>query len=480
MLNASLIYEDAIEAAAHALDIDASVVRETSLYGSYPPPMGTHHSDSHAEPAKETPAQTTPFGQPLDPCYMREVWDHLKEDCGYDARRTKVEEFNAKNRWRKRGIAIVPIKYGTGFNATFLQQGSGLIGVYSSDGTIFIRQGGVEMGQGLQVKVAQVAANALNVPLEMIVIGPTDTQVTPNPTSTGASTGASFNGGAIEEACKVLRSRIEEYCFGLQATAGEQFCVDRGIDFWNYPEGWRAKKPNATKPIWSSIISSAYMARIDLTAQAAFRQPGGNRLISGVTTHPIGNAPLKDAQLGLCEFTSFTYSAACSEVEVDLLSGETTILRTDICYDAGRSLNPAVDVGQVEGAFMQGVGSVMSEHLAFETRDPENLGRLNTLNTWEYKPPAATSIPIQLNVELYWHRPPGALTDPRLLYSSKEVGEPPMVLASSVYFAIKRAVLAARRDKLGQKPEWFELPCPATPQAVREACLIDREDLRLA
>jgi xanthine dehydrogenase/oxidase len=166
-------------------------------------------------------------------------------------------------------------------------------------------------------------------------------------------------------------------------------------------------------------------------------------------------------------------------VEVDVLSGETTILRTDICYDTGRSLNPAVDVGQVEGAFMQGVGSVLSEHVAFEARDKDNLGRLNSLNTWEYKPPAATTVPLQLNVELYWHRPPGAMNDPRLLFSSKEVGEPPMVLASSVYLAVKRAVLAARQDKLGEKPEWFTLPCPATPQAVREACLVELEDLRL-
>src|SRR4029079_3630674 len=192
----------------------------------------------------------------------------------------------------------------------------------------------------------------------------------------------------------------------------------------------------------------AYMARIDLTVQAAFRQPGGNRLISGVSTHPIPQADgsakvLKDWELGLCEFTSFTYSAACSEVEVDVLSGETTILRTDICYDTGRSLNPAVDVGQVEGAFMQGVGSVLSEHVAFEARDKENLGRLNSLNTWEYKPPAATTVPLQLNVELYWHRPPAAINNPRSLFSSKKVGEPPMVLASSVYMAVKRAVLAA-------------------------------------
>jgi len=469
MLQAVLIVEDAVEAAADSVGLPAHTVREKNLYVT---------------------GDSTPYGEPLESCYMREVWDYTIAKSDFHARQQAVDEFNANNRWRKRGISLLPVKYGSGFNLTSLEQGGALIEVYSPDGAVLVRHGGVEMGQGLNTKVAQVVALTLNVPMASIRVAECDTAVVPNPEGTGASTGTSFNAGAAQQACQALRQRLEEYCRQLQKQHGDPWCKQQQINFWDFPEGWRAMLPQADgrppKLMWAIIVDSAFNARVNLSAQARIAVPGGETADTGLTFKQVKNAQgeLVTATEEVDYFNGYTFSAACTEVEIDVLTGETTVLRADVVYDAGISLNPAIDVGQVEGGFVQGLGYVLSEELTYQPATSPTTasatrpapGALYTVNTWEYKPPAAQSIPLEMNVILFPRslapQGPPDLSEP---LSSKEIGEPPMTLAATAFFAVKKAVQAARADR--GRNEWFQMDSPATVQRVREACLVQGKDL---
>src|ERR1041384_1636328 len=444
-----LAQEDAIECAAHRIGMLPEDVRGKNLYQQ---------------------GQLTPYGEVVDYCYLDRVWDRIAKLSDFDRRRKAVEKFNQENRWRKRGISMIPVKYGSGYNATFLEQAGALVEVYDQDGSVLLRHGGVEMGQGLLTKVAQISARELNLPLTFIETTALDTQVVPNPISTGASTGTAFNGAAVQEACRVIRKRLEDYCLDLLHQNGPDWCKQQGINFWDYTEGWRTTVTINKKPsvIWVNIVKLANNDRVDLSAQVRFVQQGGEAIDSGLIFKP-----------GISEvvnhFVGFTFSAACTEVEIDVLTGETTVLRADLCYDMGKSLNPAIDIGQVEGAYVQGLGYVLTEDVVFQPDGP-NIGALNADNTWRYKIPATTTIPLEFNVDLFPKRDaPLVPENPFELLSSKEVGEPPLVLAVTAYFALKHAVLAARQDR--GHAEWFFLEAPATVQRVREACLVEIEDL---
>jgi len=457
LMQGLLIQEDAVERAAHAIGMLVEDVREKNLYQ-----LGA----------------LTPYGQVLDYCYLDAVWARMKKISSFGERLTAVRAFNAANRWKKRGISMIPVKYGSGYNAPFLEQAGALVEVFGQDGTVLIHQGGVELGQGLQVKVAQVVARELNVPLALIEIAPTDTRVVPNPVSTGASTGSGFNASAAKQACRKLRQRLNDYCLALLDQHGPAWCKTQGIDFWSYPEGWRASVGTAAQPrlVWDNIIAMANAARVNLSEQVRFQQPGGTALDTSLVFKP--EVVAAHAQEAVYEFTGYTYSAACTEVEIDVLTGVTTVLRADVLYDMGKSLNPAIDIGQVEGAYIQGLGYVLSEEVVIQPDGP-NQGALNSDNTWGYKLPATTSIPIELNVDLFPRSDAPEVPDnPYDLYSSKEVGEPPLVLAATAFFAVKHAILAARQDR--GHDDWFELAAPATVQRVREACLVTEADLNLA
>ena len=470
MLQATLIVEDAVEAAAHSVGLPSHVVRAKNLYAQ---------------------GERTPYGEPLASCYMREVWEYTLEKSDFLARQKAVDEFNARNRWRKRGISLLPVKYGSGFNTASLEQGGALIEVYSKEGSVLVRHGGVEMGQGLDTKVAQVVALALNVPMQAIRVGECDTSVVPNPEGTGASTGTSFNAGAAQEACQALRQRLEAYCHKLLDEKGSVWCAQNHVNFWDYPElGWRTPiaQPNGApdKTIWQYIIGSAFDARVNLSAQSRIAVPGGTEPDTGLTFKEVIGPDGKpvSAYEEVDYFNGYTFSAACTEVEIDVLTGETTVLRSDIVYDAGVSLNPAVDVGQVEGGFVQGLGYVLSEELTYQPADSPTTpsstrpapGALYTVNTWEYKPPAAQSIPQEMNVILFPRDlAPNAPHEEAELLSSKEIGEPPMTLAATAFFAVKQAVRAARADR--GHHEWFQMESPATVERVRNACLVRGADL---
>ncbi|MDC0684913.1 molybdopterin cofactor-binding domain-containing protein [Sorangium atrum] len=455
-VQALLVQEDAIEQAAHAIGMLPEDVREKNLYQ-----LGG----------------MTPVGQVLDYCYLGHVWERIKQNSKFAERLAAVQKFNAENRWKKRGISMMPVKYGSGYNAPMLEQAGALVEVYAQDGTVLVRQGGVEMGQGLRVKVAQVVAKELNIPMGLIEIGDTDTQVVPNPVGTGASTGSGFNAAAAKKACRDLRDRLQAYCMKKLEENGLAWCQTNHIDFWNHQDGWRKVVQITTngktieKTIWQCVVAIAHNDQFNLSAQARFKQKGGAEIDTGLIFKPNAGSE------AVYHFTGFTYSAACTEVEIDVLTGETTVLRADVLYDMGDSLNPAIDIGQVEGAYVQGLGYVLSEDVLFQPDGPD-AGALNADNTWRYKVPATTSIPIEFNVDLFPRSTaPEVPESPYDLYSSKEVGEPPLVLAITAFFALKHAILAARQDR-GHN-EWFQLQAPATVQRVQQACLVTQEDLTL-
>lgn len=475
-IQSNLIMENAIEDAANELEMEPDVLREKNLYDR---------------------GDVTPSGQPLPYCYLKEVWEYLKNPIvvmndgkeeikfvGLAEKKRLVNEFNGQNKWRKQGLCMLPLKYGAGYNLPSLEHASALVLIYAGDGTVVVHQGGVEMGQGLLTMIEQVASYVLNIPMDMIRAKRPMTNVVPDPVSTGASTGTSYNGEAVKQACQVLRSRLTEFCYEMQKENGEEWCKKKHIDFWNYPAtGWNtenAEEKNGkvtTKLIWQYIVKLASSNRVNLSVQFKAKIRGGATPISSFIYKPAEEQRALpgleraegaiDPVSALCEFIDFTYSAACSVVELDVLTGEVKIISSDIVYDAGWSLNPAIDVGQVEGAFVQGIGYLLTENLVFQMNGDEE-GRLNSTNTWRYKPPATSTIPLSMNVHLFPRDGVKIPENQNNLFSSKEVGEPPMVLANTVFFALKAAIRASRieRELLGP----FRLDAPATVQEVRRAC----------
>jgi xanthine dehydrogenase/oxidase len=459
--------ENAIDDAAFAIGMLPEDVRELNLYNR---------------------GDVTPFGQALSYCYMKQVWRYLKDKSNYSQKRASVDDYNRKNRWRKRGLGMMPVKYGSGYNLVMLEQAAAVVSISQGDGSVYIHQGGVEMGQGLATQVEQVASYVLNLPMEMIFVEGPRTAITPNPTSSGASTGTPYSCEAVKQTCQDVRKRMLDFGYQMREENGDQWCTDNGIDFWNYPEGWAHVHKFRGKDtlIWSTLIALAYSKRVPLITTFTSKIRGGEVQIPAMTFKPQEQQPdipgiVRDPNAplggGVDSFVGFTYSAALSVVEVDILTGETQILSSDIVYDMGWSMNPAIDIGQVEGAFVQGIGYLTSEKLVFQEEGPE-IGRLTTDNTWRYKPPATASIPLELNTHLF---PRDSLSvaeipeNPNDIFSAKEVGEPPLVLANSVFLAIKAAIRASRLER--GLTGLFRFDAPATVQEVRRACEVSMADL---
>jgi xanthine dehydrogenase/oxidase len=459
-IQSKLITENALDDAAFALGMRPEEVRRKNLYRR---------------------GDATPFGQALSYCYMREVWDYLEKVCKLSEKQAEVDRFNAHNKWRKRGLSMIPVKYGSGYNLVMLEQASAIVSVFSADGTVLIHQAGVEMGQGSLTQVVQVAAYILNIPMSTIRVEMPNTGIIPNPTSTGASTGTAYNCEAAKGACRILRQRLLDFGYQMLQQQGDAWCRDQGIDFWNYgDQGWSQPVTVGTNPpklIWQYLINLAYQQRINLTAQFLAPMRGGETPSSAIEFKPVALQPeipgatidpsVKSVSSEVDNFSGFTYSAACSVVEVDILTGETKILECDLMYDMGWSINPALDIGQVEGAFIQGVGYVLSEWLVFEPEGEEK-GRLNTANTWRYKPPAVPTIPLRFDTHLFPRDLAKVPENPNEVMSAKEVGEPPLVLAVTVFFAVKQAIRASRLER--GLDGLFTLDAPATVQAVQKAC----------
>nr|XP_021506880.1 xanthine dehydrogenase/oxidase isoform X2 [Meriones unguiculatus] len=358
----------------------------------------------------------THFNQKLEAFTLPRCWDECIASSQYHARKMEVEKFNRENCWKKRGLCIIPTKFGISFTLPFLNQAGALIHVYT-DGSVLLTHGGTEMGQGLHTKMVQVASRALKIPTSKIHISETSTSTVPNTSPTAASASADLNGQAVYEACQTILKRLEPF---------------------------KKKKPEGS---WEDWVMDAYVNTVSLSATGFYKTPNLGYSFETNSGNP---------------FHYFSYGVACSEVEIDCLTGDHKNLRTDIVMDVGSSLNPAIDIGQVEGAFVQGLGLFTMEELHYS---PE--GRLHTLGPSTYKIPAFGSIPTEFRVSLLRDCP-----NKRAIYASKAVGEPPLFLASSIFFAIKDAIHAARAQRGGSNAkQLFRLDSPATPEKIRNACV---------
>ncbi|CAN9498154.1 unnamed protein product [Ophioblennius macclurei] len=355
---------------------------------------------------------TTHYKYQFSPDNLSRCWDECKVKSGYDARCRAVEQFNQQHQWKKRGISIVPIKYGIAFAEGFMNQAAALVHIYK-DGSVLVTHGGTEMGQGIHTKMQQVASRELHIPPSKIYISETSTATVPNTSPSAASFGTDANGMAVKIACEILYKRMEPI---------------------------REKNP---KGPWESWVKASYFGKINLSATGHYR---GHDLY--MDWEKMEGEP----------YAYFTYGVACTEVEMDCLTGDYRTIRTDIMVDMGRSVNPSVDIGQIEGAFMQGLGLYTMEELKFSP-----WGLLYTRGPSQYKMPAVCDVPLQFNVYLL----PDS-DNPHAIYSSKGIGEPILFLGSSVFFAIKDAVAAARSQAGLTGP--FSLDSPATPERSCLAC----------
>ncbi|XP_068222819.1 xanthine dehydrogenase/oxidase [Palaemon carinicauda] len=387
-----LFAEDVVQRVAAFLNVDSYLVRERNLYAT---------------------GDKTHFNQLLENCTIRSCWDEVKQQANYCSRKSSIDSFNRQNKYRKKGISIIPVKFGIAFTALFLNQAGALVHVYS-DGSVLLSHGGTEMGQGLHTKMIQVASKTLQISADKIHIAETSSDKVPNTSPTAASASSDLNGMAVMYACDKIRRRLEPYI---------------------------AKN---SKGSWEDWIKAAYFDRVSLSATGFYRTPG----ISNFDFEKLEGTP----------FNYFSYGAAVTEVEIDCLTGDHSVLRTDIVMDVGESLNPAIDIGQIEGAFTQGLGLVTLEELRFS---PE--GVLLTRGPGAYKIPGFQDIPKEFNVSLLRGAP-----NPRAVFSSKAIGEPPLFLGASVFFSIKEAIRSARDD--AGLSSVFRLDSPATAERIRMAC----------
>lgn len=355
----------------------------------------------------------THFNQKLEGFTLRRCWDECLSSSSYHARKKLIEEFNKQNRWKKRGICIIPTKFGISFTIPFLNQAGALVHVYT-DGSVLLTHGGTEMGQGLHTKMIQVASRSLGIPTSKIYISETSTNTVPNTSPTAASVSADINGMAVHSACQTILKRLEPI------------------------------KQSNPKGSWEDWIKAAYENCVSLSATGFYRIPD-----LGYNFEKNEGKP----------FCYFSYGVACSEVEIDCLTGDHKNIRTDIVMDVGTSLNPAIDIGQIEGAFVQGLGLFTMEELRYS---PE--GNLYTRGPGMYKIPAFGDIPTEFYVSLLRDCP-----NSKAVYSSKAVGEPPLFLSASVFYAIEDAIYSARKDSGLTEP--FRLDSPATPERIRNACV---------
>lgn len=436
----ALAIEMILDSVARRLGLDPLLVRQRNFY--------------------RDGRDVTPYGQTVEDNLLQPLTDRLVATSDYHARRQEIDAFNADSPVLKRGLALTPLKFGISFNVVHLNQAGALVHVYT-DGSVLVNHGGTEMGQGLNTKVAQVVAQALGVPLSRVRTSATDTSKVANTSATAASTGADLNGKAAQDAAIRIRQRLDPLAARLLGCEVKALVFDAG---WVRVEagadnggggghassaaptgsagsaGSPASAGTPRRIAFTELVAKAYLERIQLWSEGFYATPGLHWDRTTLTGKP---------------FFYFAYGAAVAEVVVDTLTGESRVLRADVLHDVGQSLNPALDIGQVEGAFVQGQGWLTTEELVWHPTS----GMLLTHAPSTYKIPTANDMPADFRVALF-----DAPNRADSIHRSKAVGEPPLLLPFSVLLAIKDAVAAAGPARCDPP-----LRAPATAEAVLKA-----------
>ncbi len=401
-----LAMEQIIQHIATHLQLDPLEVRRRNLYGA-------------------SPRDITPYDMPVTDFVADQLLTELEASSDYVARRQDIALFNAESPYQKRGLAMTPVKFGISFTTTHLNQAGALLHVYA-DGSVMINHGGTEMGQGLYTKVAQIVADALGVSLQRIKITSTRTDKVPNTSATAASSGTDMNGMAALNAARTIRDRLANL-FAQRHDVDAQSIVfkDGQVSAGDFSE------------TFEELVKAAYFARVSLSSTGFYATPDIHYDPVSMSGRP---------------FYYFAYGVALSEVIIDTLTGEYRVERVDVLHDVGKSINPALDKGQVMGGFIQGMGWLTTEELWWDSS-----GRLRTHAPSTYKIPTAGDVPEHFNVQL-WER--GENTEDTV-HRSKAVGEPPLMLAISVLQALQDAVMA-----VDQHHTPISLESPATPERV--------------
>ncbi|WP_424221139.1 xanthine dehydrogenase molybdopterin binding subunit [Buttiauxella gaviniae] len=402
--------EQIMDHIARELGLDPLEVRKRNYYG-------------------DTERNVTHYHQTVEHNIMPEITRQLEASSDYHSRREQISEFNRLSPVLKRGLALTPVKFGISFTSSFLNQAGALLLIYT-DGTAQLNHGGTEMGQGLNTKVAQVVAEVLQIPVEQIQVTATNTGKVPNTSPTAASSGADLNGKAAEIAALIIKERLVEMLCRLHK------CTADLVEFRN-----GVVKVPGHHFTFTEIANLAWLNQVPLSATGFYKVPGIHYDRAAGRGQP---------------FYYFSYGAACSEVVIDTLTGEYRLLRTDILHDVGNSLNPALDIGQIEGGFVQGAGWLTCEELVWDEK-----GRLLTDSPMSYKIPAISDAPADFRVQLLENH----ANPQHTVYRSKAVGEPPFMLGISVWCALQDAVASVTDYQKHPR-----LDAPATPERVFWGC----------
>jgi xanthine dehydrogenase large subunit len=406
-----LVIEAILGDIARALGLDAQDVRMANLYGT-------------------TERNVTHYQMTVEDNILHELLPKLEHSAQYRRRQQAISAWNAQSPVLKRGIAITPVKFGISFTATQFNQAGALVHVYT-DGSVQVNHGGTEMGQGLHTKVAQIVADELGVPLHRVLVTASDTSKVPNASATAASSGTDLNGRAAQFAARHVRDNLAAFVCGLDGC---------GAGAIRFADG-QVISPGKVR-LFDDVVKAAYANRIQLWSDGFYRTPKIHYDKATLTGRP---------------FYYFSYGAACSEVVIDTLTGENRVLAVDILHDVGHSINPAIDIGQIEGGFVQGMGWLTTEQLVWNSQ-----GHLATHAPSTYKIPATGDIPAHFKVDLW----PQANREDNV-GGSKAVGEPPLMLAISVFEALRNAVAAGRAGADATTP--VVLTAPATAENVLRA-----------
>ena len=413
----AIAIEYIIDNIARELGHDPLDVRKTNFYGT-------------------DDRNVTPYGQIVKDNVIHELVAELEASSDYRARREQVAAYNLKSPILRKGLALTPLKFGISFNVVHFNQAGALVHIYT-DGTVLVNHGGTEMGQGLHTKVSQVVALELGIDVARVRATANDTSKVANTSATAASTGSDLNGKAAQDAARQIRDRLSLHIAEKFAGDASKVVFKDGV-----------VSCNDQQITFNELIVDAYENRVQLWSDGFYKTPG----LSWD----------RDAMQG-SPFYYFSYGAAVSEVVVDTLTGEWKLLQTDILHDAGNSINPAIDIGQVEGAYIQGMGWLTSEELCW---DPK--GRLTTHAPSTYKIPTITDCPAKFTTRLFKND-----NVENTILRSKAVGEPPLLLPFSVFFAIRDAIASVAENKVNPP-----LRAPATPEAILDAIDATRREAR--